>query len=240
MSDNGSAVIIGVGPGLGAALSRRFAAGGLKVAMAARGGAEKLDPIVKEIEDAGGTARAFAVDATDEDAVKGLFDAAEADLGPVAVAIHNAGFRIVKPILEMEADDIVGNWRSCCLGGFLVGREAARRMVPRGVGSILFTGGRGSRRALPELAAFAIAKGGVRMLAESMARELGPKGIHVAHFAIEGTIMGERTKGQAERLGPDGLVEPEALAETYYRTHLQPRSAWSFEVDIRPWGEGFI
>jgi NAD(P)-dependent dehydrogenase (short-subunit alcohol dehydrogenase family) len=240
MSDPGTAIITGVGPGLGGALARRFAAAGHKVLMVSRN-PDRLSPIADEITGAGGTARAHGADATDEAQVAELFDAAEKDFGPVEVAIHNAGFRIVKSILEMEADEIEGNWRNCCLGGFLVGREAARRMVSRGRGTILFTGGRGSRFAHSGFAAFAIAKFGVRALAQSMARELGPLGVHVAHFSVEGTIDNERVRAaMGDKLGPDGLIDTDALAEAYYQTHIQPRSCWTFEVDLRPWGETFV
>ena len=140
----------------------------------------------------------------------------------------------------MESAEFEGAWRGSCLGGMLVGREAARRMVPRGHGSILFTGATASLRGSARFAAFAAGKFGLRALAQSMARELGPLGVHVAHFVIDGGIDNERTrKMAAERVDDDGLLSPDAIAAVYYQTHVQHRSAWAHEVDLRPWREKF-
>ena len=229
MADQGSCVVVGVGPGLGGAVAKRFAAGGHAVAMASRN-PERLAPLVEEIEQAGGTAKAYRADATAEDDVVALFEAAEQDLGPAEVAVFNASGRVRKPITEIEAQEFIDAWMRGCFGGFLVGREAARRMQPRKAGSILFTGATASVKAFPLSAGFAVAKYGLRALAESMARALQPEGIHVAHFVIDGAIGSDA--GNAR-------LDPEAIAETYYQTHCQHPSAWSTSVELRPWVESF-
>lgn len=234
-----SAVILGVGPGLGAAAARRFAAAGLAVAIAART-ADKLAPVVAEIERAGGRALAVPTDATSEASVTDLVAWAERDLGPLAVAVYNASGRVVKSLLDLSGAEVEDAWRRACLGGFFLGREAARRMVPRSAGTILFTGATAGMRGGANFAAFAIGKFGLRALAQSMARELGPKGIHVAHINIDGPI---NTGAQAARLATeraaDGLLDPAAIAETYFQLHMQHRSAWTQELDVRPWVEKF-
>ena len=238
-SATGAAVIVGVGSGLGRALALRFAGAGHAVALAARA-PDKLAPLVAEIEAAGGSARSYQADATEEQAVEDLFARAEADLGPPELVVYNAGGRNNKSILDMEAAEFGMIWRSSCLGGMIVGREAAKGMVARGQGTILFTGGRSSRRALAGWAAFAAGKFGLRAVAQAMAHELSPKGVHVAHMIIEGGIDNERTRELGnDKVGPDGLLATEALAEVYYQTHLQHRSCWAFEVDLRPWSEPF-
>jgi NAD(P)-dependent dehydrogenase (short-subunit alcohol dehydrogenase family) len=224
-----SCVVLGVGPGLGAAIARRFARAGYAVAVAARD-AYKLTDLVKEIELGGGRALAYRCDAVSEKDVIELFDRAEADLGPVDVAAFNASGRVRKPIAEIEAQEFLDAWMRGCFGGFLLGREAARRMAPRGKGSILFTGATASMKGYASSAGFAVAKFGLRALAESMARELGPKGLHVAHFVIDGGIG--RDEGEAK-------LDPDAIAEAYLQTHAQARSAWSFQVELRPWVEKF-
>jgi NAD(P)-dependent dehydrogenase (short-subunit alcohol dehydrogenase family) len=220
------ALITGVGPSLGAALGRRFAAAGMRVAVAARG-LERLEAIATDIDGA----TAFACDVTDEAAVAGLVSAVESRLGPIEVAIHNARAAPAKAsILDMEADALRHHFEISALGGFLVGREAARVMVPRGRGAVLFTGATASLRGGSGFAAFAQGKFALRAIAQSMARELGPKGIHVAHFIIDGGI------GDAD---DDSRMKPDAIAETYFRTYAQDRSSWAFEVDLRPWTENF-
>lgn len=222
-------IIVGVGPGLGAALARRFAAAGHRVAVAARN-SDKLAGVVDEITAAGGTAKAYACDGTSESSVIGLFEAAEADLGAIDVAIYNASGRARGPIAETTLQDFTDSWERCCLGGFLVGREAARRLGPKGAGSILFTGATASMKGFAHSATFAVGKFGLRGLAESMARELQPQGVHVAHFNIDGGI-GEHAE--------DARLRPNAIAETYYQTHIQHRSAWSHSIEVRPWVENF-
>lgn len=239
----GTALILGVGPGLGASLARRFAAAGHAVALASRS-PENLADVVEEITAIGGTARAYGAEATEDAAVNNLLDSAEADLGPLDVAIFNASGRLRAPILETETAAFVDCWRNACLGGMILGREAARRMLPRGSGSILFTGATASMKGFAGSAGFAVGKFGLRALAQCMARELGPQGIHVAHFVIDGGIDNPRTRERltaagSDRLQDDGLLSPDAIAETYYRTHAQPRSTWAHEVDLRPWRESF-
>ncbi len=229
MTENGVAVIVGVGPGLGAALGRRFAHAGLKVALASRDESH-LEHIVGRVTASGGTAYAYATDATDEAAVVRLFDKVESNLGEVRVTVYNAGAFMRQGILETEARDFERCWRVGCFGGFLVGREAARRMTPRGRGTVLFTGATASLRGSAGFFNLAVGKFGLRALAQSMARELGPKGIHVAHIIIDGQI------GEHEE---EARLHPDAIAETYYRIHAQPRSAWAHEVDLRPWVETF-
>jgi NAD(P)-dependent dehydrogenase (short-subunit alcohol dehydrogenase family) len=241
MADLGSVVVVGVGPGLGAALARRFAAAGHHVALVSRNG-ENLQFLADEINGADdGSATIYAADAADEAAMVQMFATVEDELGPIEVAVHNAGGRFLKEVVETSTAEFEALWRTSCLGALHTGREAARRMIPRGKGSILFTGGRGSHHSPPTFAAFSVAKHGVRALAEALAREVGPKGIHVAHFTIEATIDKEPAhSAMAELAANDGLAAPEALAEIYYQTHLQPKSTWAFDVDLRPWREEFF
>ena len=229
MTENGVAVIVGVGPGLGAALGRRFARAGMAVALASRD-AGHLDHIVGHLAETGGQAHAYAADATEEAQVRRLFDAVEADLGPIGLTVFNAGAFMRQSILEAEAKDFERCWRVGCFGGFLVGREAAKRMTPLGRGTILFTGATASLRGSARFFNLAVGKFGLRALAQAMARELGPRGIHVAHVVIDGQIGDDEG---AAKLGPD------AIAETYYQLHIQDRSAWAHEVDLRPWVEKF-
>ena len=235
----GTAVIVGVGADLGSSLCRRFAAAGHPIAMAARD-ANKLAPLIREIEERGGSAKAYTADAADEEAVAQLFSSAESELGQVEITIFNVGIRYQASILNMHSDEFQNTWRVSCLGGMIVGREAARAMVPRSCGTILFTGGIASRRADAELAAFAVGKFGLRAVAQSMARELAPRGIHVAHFIIEGHLDKEQhRKNHPQAAKDNGLVSTEALAELYYQTHCQPKNCWTFEVDLRPWKDPF-
>ncbi len=239
MAEPGTFLVLGVGPGLGASLGRRFARAGHPVALASRG-KDKAEAVAAEITAAGGTARTYAADGTREDDVAALVDAAEQDLGPLEIAVYNASGRAMGGILELEVDVFEDAWRKACLGGMILGREAARRMVPRQYGSIFFTGATASLRGGARFAGFAVGKFGLRALAQSMARELGPQGIHVAHFVIDGGIDNPRTRDRApDRTTDDGLLDPDAIAETYYQTHVQHRSAWALEVDLRPWKEKF-
>jgi NAD(P)-dependent dehydrogenase (short-subunit alcohol dehydrogenase family) len=223
------ALIVGVGEGLGYALGKRFAAAGFRVALAARN-AERVERLAEAIVEAGGQALAAPADARNDRAVMELFERLEREQGPIEVAVFNAGAMYRAPIAEMPADMFEEVWRAGCYAGLLVGREAARRMAPRGRGTILFTGATASLRGGAKFAAFAAAKHGLRALAQSMARELGPKGLHVAHVVIDGRI-----DARSEELG----LAPDAIAETYYRIHAQPRSAWTFETDLRPFAEKF-
>jgi NAD(P)-dependent dehydrogenase (short-subunit alcohol dehydrogenase family) len=222
------ALIGGAGEGLGAALGRRFAQEGLEVVLSSRTQGEKAD-LREEAE------------------VIALFDRVESRR-PVEVAIFNAGANFRASILDTPAEMFEKVWRLGCYAGFLFGREAARRMTARGKGTILFTGATASVRGSAQFAAFAAAKGGLRQVAQSMARELGPKNIHVAHVVIDGVIdnrrsrerMAERRReSNAAELPPDGLLATDAIAELFWQLHVQPRSAWTFEADLRPWAEKF-
>ncbi len=236
------ALIVGVGEGLGFALGKRFARAGFRVALAARS-AERLERLAAEIRRDGGAAVAAPTDARREEEVLALFDELESEHGPVEVAVYNAGANFRAPIVETPAEMFEKIWRLGCYGGFLFGREAARRMVPRGRGTILFTGATASLRGGAQFAAFAAAKNGLRAVAQSMARELGPKNVHVAHVVIDGMIdtqaARQRFPERAQALGAEGMLAPDAIAELYYQLHVQPRSAWTFEADLRPWAEKF-
>jgi NAD(P)-dependent dehydrogenase (short-subunit alcohol dehydrogenase family) len=227
------ALVVGVGPGLGAALARRFAQGGLAVAMAARN-PDKLDALAREV---GG--RAYACDAADAASVDRLFEQVERGLGAPTVAIYNAGAYAPGAVVDIQAAEFERCWRILCLGGFLVGQRAARSMAAAGRGTILFTGATASLRGGANFANLAVGKFGLRAVVQSMARELGPKGIHVAHVVIDGQIRSERYAHLEKERPPDGLLDPAAIAESYWHLHQQPRSAWTLELDLRPWVEKF-
>lgn len=235
-----TAIIVGVGAlrGLGAATARRFAREGFHTVCAGRT-AEKLAGVVEAIRAEGGSAEAVVADAARESEVVSLF----ADREAPRVVVFNAGINARIPFREVTAAQFEEFWRVCCFGGFLVGREAARRMVPNGGGTAIFTGASASLRGRDGFAHFAAAKAGLRMVAQSMAREFGPQGLHVAHAVIDGGIDGEKQRGRnpsiADQRGPDGLLDIEAIAETYWQIHCQPRSAWTQELDLRPWRETF-
>ena len=242
-----SALVVGVGAeqGLGAAVARRFAAGGHHVFVAGRT-PDKIEQVVQTIRGAGGSAEPVITDTTSEEDVLRLFELAfeprtHGDL-PDAV-ISTAGDNRGLDFREVSAAQFEEYWRVCCFGGFLVGREAARRLVPLGRGTVLFTGASASLRGRPGFAHFAAAKAGLRMISQSMAREYGPLGIHVAHVVIDGGILGERLVSRnpqiLEQRGEDGLLEIDAIAETYWHLHCQPRSAWAQEIDLRPYKEPF-
>lgn len=233
MSDSETALIVGAGPGLGAALARRFKAAGMTVAVARRR-ADQLRPLVEEI-----AAEPYACDATDPDAVAALFEGVAAALGPPDLVVYNSGAFRPGGVLEIEPRDFETCWRVGCLGGFLVGQHAARAMLARGTGTILFTGATASLRGSANFANLAVGKFGLRALAQSLARELGPRGVHVAHVIIDGQIRSERHADLVKERPPDGLLEPAAIAEAYYQLHRQPRSAWTHELDLRPWVERF-
>ena len=236
------ALVAGVGEGLGGAVARRFARGGHPTVLVART-ADRLARIAREIEAGGGRGIAYVADLREESAVTKLFDDVEAQIGPIDVAVFNTGANYRASILDTPADMFEKIWRLGCYAGFLVGREAARHMVPRGQGTILFTGATASLRGAAQFAAFAAAKGGVRQVAQSMARELGPKGIHVASVIIDGMIDSQRVRERfperVAQLPPDGMLKPDDIAEVYWQLHQQPRDTWTFEADLRPWAEKF-
>ncbi len=230
MTAQETAIVVGVGPGLGASLGRIFARAGMKVALAARSPA-RLEPIAAEI---GPDVSLHACDATDDASVKALFAAApEPD-----IVVFNASGRVRGSVVDLETEAFEQAWRQACLGGFIVGREAARAMLPRGSGSIFFTGATASVKGYAKSAGFAVGKFGLRALAQSMARDFGPKGLHVAHFVIDGGILGPH-HAPDPKLPGDHLLVPDSIAETYLHTHRQHRSAWAHEIDLRPWTESF-
>lgn len=230
-------LVAGAGQGLGRSVAKRFAREGYAVALAARN-EERLARLASEID-----ASAFPADLANEMEVGKLFRDVETRLGPIDAVTFIAATRVQAPIAELSAADFERVWRQSCLSGFLVGREAARTMLPRARGSVIFTGASGSTRGRAQFAAFAAAKGGLRFMAQSMARELGPRGIHVATVLIDGAIDSERMRRnhpeRMEKLAADGALHPDAIAETYWQIHAQHRSAWSHEVDLRPWKEPF-
>lgn len=235
---NETALVVGVGPGLGGALCRRFAAAGMTVAMCART-ADFLGPLAQEIYQSGGRAHVCTADSTNESEVLSLFASVRTDLGEPDLVVYNAGAFQRTGILEASSDDFERCWRVGCFGGFLIGREAARVMASRGSGTILFTGATASMRGGAQYFNLAVGKFGLRALSQSMARELGPRGVHVAHIIIDGQIDNPRYAELAGERGDDGLLDPEAIAETYYQLHRQHRSAWTQEIDLRPWVEKF-
>ena len=240
MPDAKVALVIGAGDATGGAIARRFAREGF-VACVTRRHADKLAPLIAKIEAAGGKARGFGSDARKEDDVVNLVDTVEREVGPIEVAVFNIGGNVRFPIRETTARVYQKVWEMGCFAGFLMGREVAKVMVPRGRGSILFTGATASMRGGAGFAAFAGAKHGLRALAQSMARELGPEGIHVAHVVIDGAIDTQFIRTMfPERYAlkdRDGILDPDAIAEAYWQLHCQPRSAWTHELDLRPWIE---
>lgn len=236
-----TAVVVGVGPDLGSALVRRFARAGMKVA-AARRNAGQLDGLVKEC---GGSVRAYACDATDEGSVAALFAAVTKDLGAPRLVAYNAGGFVRKSVLETTRDEFERCWRNGTLGGFLVGREAARVMLAakadgRHNGTIIFTGATAALRGGANFLNLAVGKFGLRALAQSMARELQPQGLHVAHVIIDGQIeSGQRPGRSVAERGADAVLSPAAIAEAYYQLYLQSPSAWTLELDLRPYVEKF-
>ena len=231
--------VLGVGPsrGLGAAIARRFAAGGFRVFIAGRN-AERLKEVAAEVGASGATP--IVTDVTEPDQVRAFFDQVEADAGVPDAVVYNAGNNKQVAFLDIEPDMFEEFWRGCCFGGFVGGQEAARRMLPRARGSILFTGASAGVKGFPQSAPFAMGKFGLRGLAQSMARELHPKNIHVVHVVVDGGIRSERRgrDGRDER-GPDAWLDPDAIADTYYHLHGQHRSSWSWEIEVRPWVENF-
>ena len=234
------ALVMGAGDAIGSAIARKFAQRGLTVCAARRNG-DKLQPLVDELTAAGQQAHAFTCDARQEDAVEQLFADIERDIGEIDVVVFNIGANVPMGILETDARKFHKIWEMACFAGFLTGREAARYMTRRGRGTILFTGATASVRGAAGFAAFASAKHGLRALAQSMARELGPKNIHVAHVVIDAAVdtqwIMDNIPQAADMKTKYGIVIPDDLAANYVVLYDQPRNAWSFELDVRPWTE---
>jgi len=227
MSEQETALIVGAGAGLSASLARRAAGEGMRVALAARN-TEKLAPLVAETG-----ASAYACDVTDRQAVAALFDAVARDLGTPDLVVFNPSARQRGPFLELDPEGVERAIAVTAFGGFLVAQAAVRAMLPRGSGSILFTGASASVKGYAQSAPFAMGKFALRGLAQSMARELAPKGIHVGHVVIDGGI------GPAGVDPAEGRLDPDAIAESYFHLHRQPRSVWTWEIEVRPWTEKF-
>ena len=236
-------LVIGAGDGLGGAIARAFAGEGHPVVLTRR--ARHLDQLEALAREIGPNAHAFGVDARSEEETAALFDRVEREVGPIGVVVFNIGANVRFGIRETTARVFTKVWEMACFAGFLAGREAARVMVPRGRGTILFTGATASLRGREGYAAFAAAKAGLRALAQSLARELGPQGVHVAHVICDGAIDGVFTRerldnAEVERqLAEDLILKPEDIAQSFLWLHNQPRSAWSHEIDLRPWKEAW-
>ena len=240
MSEKKAILVIGAGDATGGAIAQRFAREGY-VACVTRRSADKLEPLVASIKADGGEAHGFASDARKEEEMVSLVEMIERDIAPIEVAVFNIGANVRFGITETTARVYHKVWEMACFGGFLMGREAAKVMLPRARGTIIFTGATASLRGREGFAAFAGAKHALRALAQSMARELGPKGIHVAHPVIDGAIDTEfiRTNfpERYEMKSQQGILNPDSIAEAYWQIHRQPRDAWTHETDLRPWTE---
>lgn len=242
MSDDKAILVIGAGDATGGAIAKRFAREGY-IACVTRRSTDKLAPLVAEIEAAGGRAHGFGSDARIEDEMVALVQKIETEIAPIEVAVFNVGANVRFGIIETTARVYTKVWEAACFGGFLMGREAAKVMLPRERGTIVFTGATASLRGRAGFSAFAGAKHALRALAQSMARELGPQGIHVAHPVIDGAIDTEfiRTNFPDRHALKDegGILDPEHIADAYWYLHTQPRDAWTFELDLRPWVESW-
>jgi NAD(P)-dependent dehydrogenase (short-subunit alcohol dehydrogenase family) len=237
-----AALVVGAGDATGGAIARRFAREGF-IACVTRRQADKLEPLVQAIRDGGGEAHGFGSDARDEAAVSELVTTIERDLAPLEVVVFNIGANVRFAITETTERVYRKVWEMGALAGFLVGREAARVMLPRKQGTIIFTGATASLRGGQGFAAFAGAKHALRALAQSMARELGPQGIHVAHTVIDGAIdtnfIAQNFPERYALKADDGILNPDHIAEAYWQLHRQPKSAWTHELDLRPWMENW-
>lgn len=233
-------LVVGAGDATGGAIARRFAREGF-VACASRRNADKLEPLLRQIRAEGGEAHGFGSDARDEAAVQQLFATIERDIAPIEVVVFNIGANVRFSVVDTTERVYRKVWEMAALAGFLVGREAARTMAPRGRGTILFTGATASLRGGAGFGAFAGAKHALRALAQSLAREMGPQGLHVAHVVVDGAIdtafIRENFPERYALKDRDGILDPEAIAEAYWQLHRQPRSAWTHEMDLRPWME---
>jgi NAD(P)-dependent dehydrogenase (short-subunit alcohol dehydrogenase family) len=235
-------VIIGAGDGLGGALARAFCAAGLTVCVTRRArNLDQLQALVTSLRDAGGSAHAFPIDAREEDAMVALFDTIEADIGPIEVVAFNIGANVRFEVVDTTARVYQKVWEMAAFAGFIAGREAARVMTPRGRGTIIFTGATASQRGREGFSAFAGAKHALRALAQSMARELAPKGVHVAHVVLDGAMEGAFIKGivpdYETRLAEGQIVAVDEAAKNWVWLWQQHKSAWTHELDLRPWTE---
>ena len=242
MNDKKAVLVIGAGDATGGAIARRFAREGY-IACVTRRNADKLQPLVEQIQAAGGQAHAFGSDARKEEEMVTLVEKIEREIAPIEVAVFNIGANVRFPITETTARVYFKVWEMACFAGFLMGREVTKVMLPRGRGTILFTGATASLRGREGFAAFAGAKHALRALAQSMARELWPQGIHVAHPVIDGAIDTEFIRSNfPERYAQkdrQGILNPDHIAELYWQTHTQPRDAWIHETELRPWIESW-
>jgi NAD(P)-dependent dehydrogenase (short-subunit alcohol dehydrogenase family) len=240
MNSGKAVLVVGAGDATGGAIARRFAREGF-TACVTRRQADKLEPLLERIRGEGGQARGFGSDARDEAAVTALVAQIEREVAPIEAAVFNIGANVRFAVTETSERVYRKVWEMGALAGFLMGREVAKAMLPRGHGTIVFTGATASLRGSAGFAAFAGAKHALRALAQSMARELGPKGIHVAHVVIDGAIdtrfIAETFPERYARKAQDGILDPEHIAENYWQLHCQPRSAWTHEMDLRPWME---
>jgi NAD(P)-dependent dehydrogenase (short-subunit alcohol dehydrogenase family) len=227
------ALIVGSGPGLSASLARLFKKEGMKVALAARD-VKKLDGLVKEID-----GRAYACDATSPTDVKKLYHSVSQDLGEPNLVVYNASGRVRGPVTDLDPEEVRQTILITCYGGFLIGQEAAKRMVKAGNGTLLFTGASASVKGYANSPAFAMGKMGLTGLVQSMARELQPKNIHVAQVVIDGGIDNPNQPERRTARGPDGCLDPDAIAQTYLHLHRQHRSSWASHIELRPWSEKF-
>lgn len=243
-SDNQGKVVLVVGAGdaIGSAIATRFAKEGYTVCMARRNG-DRLAPLVEELSQQGLTAHAFTCDARKEDELIGLFEHVESSIGALEVVVFNIGANVPMKIVDTDSRKFFKIWEMACFSGFLTGREAAQRMLTRGRGTIIFTGATASLRGAAGFGAFASAKAGLRAMAQSLAKEMGPKNIHVAHVVIDAPVdtawIMENVPEASQLKANDGLVVPSHLADNYLMLHKQPRDAWTFELDIRPWSESW-
>jgi NAD(P)-dependent dehydrogenase (short-subunit alcohol dehydrogenase family) len=242
MTDRKAILVVGAGDATGGAIARRFAREGY-VACVTRRDAAKLEPLVERIRAEGGTAHAFGSDARKEDETVALVERIEREIAPIEVAVFNIGANVRFDVADTTSRVYFKVWEMACFAGFLMGREAAKAMLPRGRGTIVFTGATASLRGREGFAAFAGAKHALRALAQSMARELWPKGIHVAHVVIDGAIDTEFIRSNfPERYAAKahgGILDPEHIADEYWRIHSQPRDAWTHETELRPWTESW-
>ena len=240
---SGTVIVLGAGAsqGVGGALGRRFASEGHHVIMTGRT-ASKVEALAAEISNAGGSAESLAVDVTSQADLDALFSHADTR-GPIAAVLYNAGNNAIISFDDLEPETVEQFWRVGCFGAYLTAKRAIPRLVDQGRGSLFFTGASGSMRGKANFAHFAMMKAGLRMLAQSLAREYGPKGVHVAHFIIDGVIDGEMVRSRfgeyLDALGEDGSLSPNAIADAYWHVHNQHRSAWTHEMDLRPYKENW-